>query len=67
VHDLHVWTIASGVVSLSCHAVRAPGTSSAGALSAIRELLHARFGIDHVTVQVEEEDFEEERGACEAG
>jgi cobalt-zinc-cadmium efflux system protein len=67
VHDLHVWTIASGVVSLSCHAVKAPGASSAGALSSIRELLHARFGIDHVTVQVEEEDFVEENGACEAG
>ena len=67
VHDLHVWTITSGVVSLSCHAVKAPGASSAGVLSAIRDLLHARFGIDHVTVQVEEEDFVEESGACEAG
>jgi cobalt-zinc-cadmium efflux system protein len=67
VHDLHVWTITSGVVSLSCHAVKTPGASSAGALSAIRGLLHARFGIDHVTVQVEEEDFVEENGACEPG
>jgi cobalt-zinc-cadmium efflux system protein len=67
VHDLHVWTITSGVVSLSCHAVRTPGASNAGVLSAIRGLLHERFGIDHVTVQVEEEDFEEENGACEAG
>jgi len=67
VHDLHVWTITSGVVSLSCHAVRTPGASNAGVLSAIRELLHQRFGIDHVTVQVEEEDFEEEDGACEVG
>ena len=66
VHDLHVWTITSGVVSLSCHAVKAEGASAVGVLSAIRGLLHERFGIDHVTVQVEEEDFVEENGACEA-
>jgi cobalt-zinc-cadmium efflux system protein len=66
VHDLHVWTITSGVVSLSCHAVKAPGASAGGVLSAIRELLHERFGIDHVTVQVEEEDFAEENRECES-
>ncbi len=66
VHDLHVWTITSDVVSLSCHAVKAPSASNAAVLSAIRDLLSKRFGIDHSTVQVEEEDFEEENGECDS-
>lgn len=58
IHDLHVWTITSGVVSLSCHAVKVPSAAAAGVLGAIRELLYDRFGIDHVTVQVESESME---------
>ncbi|MEN8184286.1 MAG: cation diffusion facilitator family transporter [Myxococcota bacterium] len=58
IHDLHVWTITSGVVSLSCHAVRADGQDPASVLDEIRELLHDEFGIEHVTVQVESEAME---------
>ncbi len=64
VHDLHVWTITSGVVSLSCHAVKAPSAGAAGVLQEIRELLRERFGIDHVTVQVESDEMEA-HAACE--
>ena len=53
-----MWTITSGVVSLSCHAVKTPTAAAAGVLSEIREVLHDRFGIDHVTVQVESDDME---------
>jgi len=56
VHDLHVWTITSGMVALSAH-VAVPGDSSRPQLLAgIRELLDHRFGIDHVTIQVEGAD-----------
>lgn len=55
VHDLHVWTITSGLVSLSCHLVARGRSTRDRLLAAARELLHARFGIDHVVVQVEEE------------
>jgi cobalt-zinc-cadmium efflux system protein len=56
VHDLHVWTITSGMVALSAH-VAVPGDSNRPQLLAeIRELLDHRFGIDHVTIQVEGAD-----------
>ena len=57
-HDLHVWTITSGMVALSAH-VTVPLASDSGLLLArLRRELHDRFGIDHITVQVEPEDFE---------
>lgn len=59
VHDLHVWTIASGMDSLSCHVV-SDGTQSWDVLlRALRSIVHDRFGVDHVTIQIEPEGFEE--------
>ena len=52
VHDLHVWSITTQLTSLSVHLVTS-GDRSADLLSSVRALLHARFGIDHVTVQLE--------------
>ena len=53
VHDLHVWTITSGREALSAHLVVEDATARAGTLDSVRETLHARFGIHHVTVQLE--------------
>ena len=53
VHDLHVWTITSGMESLSCHVVVEDGQSYCDALTEVRATLHERFGIDHLTIQVE--------------
>jgi cobalt-zinc-cadmium efflux system protein len=52
VHDLHVWTITSGLESLSAHVVveREP---TADLLATLRETLLARFGLEHVTLQIE--------------
>lgn len=55
VHDLHVWTITSGLVSLSCHLVAQGRAARDRVLQAARKLLRARFGIEHVVLQVEEE------------
>jgi cobalt-zinc-cadmium efflux system protein len=52
-HDLHVWTITSGFVALSAHVV--VHDSSADVLWRIRALLGERFGIQHSTIQVEQE------------
>jgi cobalt-zinc-cadmium efflux system protein len=53
VHDLHVWTLTSGFLAMSGHAViREPGRYKE-ILGEIHELMHDRFGISHVTVQVE--------------
>jgi cobalt-zinc-cadmium efflux system protein len=57
VHDLHVWTIGSGEVSLSSHVVAKEEADPATLLHRIYELLGARFGIDHATIQIEPPDF----------
>ncbi|MDG2388617.1 MAG: cation diffusion facilitator family transporter [Planctomycetaceae bacterium] len=59
IHDLHVWTISSGLISLSAHAVVADHQLDAETLRAMREMLHDRFGINHITIQIEPEGFEE--------
>ena len=56
VHDLHVWTVTSGLYALSGHIV-VDGSLSVDAASdlvrAIRERLSRRFGIAHATLQVD--------------
>ena len=59
VHDLHVWTIASGLDSLSAHVVAEEVESHADLLKKLRRALHERFGIDHITIQIEPDDFDE--------
>jgi cobalt-zinc-cadmium efflux system protein len=59
VHDLHVWSITSGLDSLSAHVVIEDGHSHSELLTALRAMLDERFGIDHVTIQIEPVDFEE--------
>ena len=58
VHDLHVWSITSGLVALSAH-ITADGRPVAAVIAETRELVHERFGIDHVTLQVEPRGLEE--------
>lgn len=53
VHDLHVWTITSGMVSASGHVVTEPGAQPSEVLPRILELLRAEYHIDHATFQCE--------------
>jgi cobalt-zinc-cadmium efflux system protein len=62
VDDLHVWTVTSGMESLSAHVTVESGRDHLDMLRRVRRLVHDQFGIDHITVQVEPEDFEEHRG-----
>jgi cobalt-zinc-cadmium efflux system protein len=55
VHDLHVWTLTSGREAMSAHVVVEDVRESDRLLEELHELLHARFGIDHTTVQIETE------------
>jgi len=55
VHDLHVWTLTSGREAMSAHVVVGPDTPADKILEDLHVLLHARFGIDHTTIQVETE------------
>jgi len=59
VHDLHVWSITSGLDCLSAHVVAAEGQPHAALLKRLRDSLHEKFGIDHLTIQIEPEGFEE--------
>ena len=64
VHDLHVWTITSGMVALSGHVVAGEDRERGKLLQEVSDLLHERFGIDHATIQIETEDFREPGGVC---
>jgi cobalt-zinc-cadmium efflux system protein len=57
VHDLHVWTIGSGIVCASCHITVGEQSVRSGqnVLRAVNELLEQRFKISHATIQVEVE------------
>lgn len=56
VHDIHVWSITSGVAMLSGHiAVTGEGLHDR-VLHQAQELLHDDFGIEHSTLQVEGEE-----------
>jgi cobalt-zinc-cadmium efflux system protein len=59
VHDLHVWTITSGMESLSAHVVVEDEAAACSMLAQCRSTLHDRFGIDHLTIQVEPVAFKE--------
>jgi cobalt-zinc-cadmium efflux system protein len=54
VHDLHVWTVTSGLVAMSGHAVVPALADHPRALQEIR-LAMGRLGIGHVTIQLERE------------
>lgn len=52
-HDLHVWPVGSAGVALSAHLQMPAGHPGDGFLADARRSLERRFGIDHVTLQVE--------------
>jgi cobalt-zinc-cadmium efflux system protein len=60
VHDLHVWTISSGKEALSAHISHDRSIAHSDLLGRVRDRLHERFGIDHLTIQMETMDRETE-------
>jgi len=61
VHDLHVWSISSKNIALSVHVVT-DTSDSAKILCIIDDLIQEKFGIHHLTVQIEPPGFHE--GVC---
>lgn len=57
--DLHVWTVTSGMESMSAHVIVQEGRDRGDMLRTVRTRVHERFGIDHVTIQLEPERFDE--------
>jgi cobalt-zinc-cadmium efflux system protein len=60
VHDLHIWTITSGLEALSAHVRHDESVVQGELLKSLRKRLHDKFGIDHLTIQMETPDFEDE-------
>jgi cobalt-zinc-cadmium efflux system protein len=59
VHDLHIWTITSGLIALSAH-VRTEERLQQALLRDVRKVLYDQFGISHSTIQIEQEEQENE-------
>src|SRR5437870_10561994 len=61
VHDLHVWTLTSGVLAMSCHVVaQNNGLSRTELLMRVNGVARQRFHIDHTTIQIEEPNLAQE-------
>jgi len=62
VHDLHIWTISSGIPSLSAHIRLSAECSDTGhwqeCLAHTQKMIRERFGIVHSTLQFEPENYE---------
>jgi cobalt-zinc-cadmium efflux system protein len=71
VHDLHVWTVSPGYISLSAHVVLAdqPLSQTQETMKKLKQALSERFGIEHTTIQFECESCGQEGVIClmEAG
>jgi cobalt-zinc-cadmium efflux system protein len=66
VHDLHVWTVAPGYIALSAHVTIADQALSrtSEVMSALKEILHEGFEIQHTTIQFECGNCGQGRVAC---
>src|SRR2546430_1523551 len=56
IHDLHVWTITSGVNVISAHVVGHRGANPSAVLDDLATCLRGDFDIEHSTFQLETED-----------
>jgi cobalt-zinc-cadmium efflux system protein len=53
IHDLHIWGVSTRETALTVHLVMPAGHPGDGALRDLSQALHARFAIDHCTLQVD--------------
>jgi cobalt-zinc-cadmium efflux system protein len=54
IHDLHIWTLTSGIHAMSCHAVVCGDDDRHQILERLSEIVRRQFKIDHTTIQLEE-------------
>ena len=57
IHDLHVWSLTSGINALSVHAVLADGAEHDDILKRVHDCCTHELKIDHVTAQTERDGF----------
>lgn len=53
VHDLHIWAMSTTETALTAHLVKPSLTNDDALLADAQHELHERFGIEHVTLQIE--------------
>lgn len=64
IHDLHLWTLTSGMHVATAHLVATDLADSHGVLDRARDVLQARHGVAHATLQIEPADHQ---GCAELG
>jgi cobalt-zinc-cadmium efflux system protein len=62
VHDLHVWTLTSGLDSMSCHVVIADMARAREILVQVNDAMKAKFNLTHTTVQIEDQALRDAEG-----
>ena len=53
VHDLHVWEVTSGFPAIAAHVLVRPNDDCHGVRRQLQRVLDERFGVSHVTLQVD--------------
>jgi cobalt-zinc-cadmium efflux system protein len=56
IHDVHLWTLTSGLHSASVHIRAASGSPRDQVLSGVQRVLKEEGGVDHATIQIEQGD-----------
>lgn len=63
IHDLHVWSIAdTKMCCMSSHVVVEDGTNGKELVTKLIDILKGEFGIDHTTIQLEDENYPKAAG-----
>jgi cobalt-zinc-cadmium efflux system protein len=60
IHDLHIWTISTGMYALSAHVVVGPDCLARcdEILHEVKGFLRATYRIDHTTLQIESNEYD---------
>lgn len=58
VHDLHVWTITSGLDTLSCHVLIEDDRDEQEVLQKAINLIREKYKIEHTTIQIEKSNLQ---------
>jgi cobalt-zinc-cadmium efflux system protein len=58
IHDLHIWTITSGLDSLTCHLLIEDNENEQSILQQAINLIENKFAIIHTTIQIEKTELQ---------
>jgi cobalt-zinc-cadmium efflux system protein len=62
IHDLHVWTLTSGLDAMSCHIIISDILQSKNTLQAASQIMREEFRVSHTTIQIEDQDIRQSSG-----